>query len=86
MSSSASILSDSDTLVDPESPISPSTERLLAKAPHDTVDQPGFGGSDKQGWTFRRLMAYRPIQVMSVTMFLSSYVGRSACTTPRALL
>jgi len=73
-SSSVSSMSDTETLVDPESPSSPSTERLLAKTgqgidPHD-FDEPSTGE-----WTFRRLMAYRPIQVVSVTMFLNAFVS-----------
>ena len=73
-SSSVSIMSDAETLVDPESPNSPSTERLLAKTgqgidPHD-FDEPSSGE-----WTFRRLMAYRPIQVVSLTMFLNAFVS-----------
>jgi hypothetical protein len=65
-SSSASTLSDADTLVDPESP---TTERLLSKFP------PGAeiaALAPRSEWTFRRLMAYRPVQIMSVTMFLNS--------------
>lgn len=62
---SDSVLSDTDTLVDP------STENLLAKSPQ-SIDSPGFGGSEKQGWGFWDLMRYKPVQILSVTMFMNS--------------
>jgi hypothetical protein len=68
--SAMSTVSDTDTLVDPDSPSSPSTERLLSKMPQG-VDDNGFGVR-KRGWTFRELMRHRPVQILSVTMFLNA--------------
>jgi len=71
--SGMSIVSDTDTLVESESPDSPSTERLLSKMPGGTDDN-GFGVK-KKGWTFMELMKHRPVQILSVTMFLNQFVG-----------
>ena len=69
-SSSVSNMSDTDTLVDRDSPDSQSKERLLSKMPQG-VDAVGFGGSQKKGWGFWDLMAHRPVRVLSATMFLN---------------
>lgn len=71
--SSMSNMSDTDTLVDPDSSDTQVKEGLLANMPQG-VDSPGFGGSVKQGWGFWDLMARGPVQIMSVTMFLNQYV------------
>ena len=64
-------MSDTETLVgDAESPDSPSTERLLAKMPQG-VDGPGLGIPEYTRWSFMRLMRYRPMQILSLTMFLN---------------
>ena len=44
------------------------SERLLSKGAHDS---PGLAIA-RTRWTFRQLVSYRPVQVMSVTMFLNS--------------
>jgi len=63
-SSSLSSVSDAETLVDAESP---STEALLAKL-GTGIERLHTSGE----WTFRRLMAHRPVQLMSITMFLNA--------------
>ncbi len=73
-SSSMSTMSDTDTLVDPDSPSdSKLTERLLGKASQG-MDSPN-GGSRKGGWGFWELMARGPVQVISITMFLNQWVS-----------
>ena len=61
-------MSDTETLVGDESPDSPSTERLLAKMPQG-IDGPGVPENPR--WSFMRLMRHRPMQILSVTMFLN---------------
>ena len=74
-SSSLTNMSDTETLVgDSESPDSPSVERLLAKMPQG-VDGPGLGVLEEEEWTFKRLIRHRPVQILSVTMFLNQFVG-----------
>jgi hypothetical protein len=62
---SESVISDTDTLVDP------STESLLAKSP-TTIDSPIMTASARDEWGFWDLMAYKPVQILSVTMFMNS--------------
>ena len=64
---SSSVLSDTDTLVDP------STETLLSKS-SQSVDSPDYTGDIQHTWGFWDLMAYKPVQILSVTMFMNSYV------------
>jgi hypothetical protein len=64
---SSSVISDTDTLVDQ------STESLLAKS-HNSPDLPMMPG-DKEEWGFWDLMAYKPVQILSTTMFMNSYVS-----------
>lgn len=61
---SSSVISDADTLVDQ------STESLLAKSPNspDTLIMPG----ESEEWGFWDLMAYKPVQILSTTMFMNS--------------
>lgn len=61
---SSSIISDTDTLVDQ------SSESLLAKASNspDTLTMPG----ERDVWGFWDLMAYKPVQILSTTMFMNS--------------
>ena len=75
-SSSLTNMSDTDTLVgDPEALDSPSAERLLAKMPQG-VDGPGLGVLEEDPeWTFNRLIRHRPVQILSITMFLNQFVG-----------
>jgi len=68
---SSSVISDTETLVDQ------STESLLAKS-HNTPDLPMMPG-DREEWGFWDLMAYKPVQILSTTMFMNSYV--SMCDT-----
>jgi hypothetical protein len=63
---SSSMISDTDTLVDQ------STESLLAKS-HNSPDLPMMPG-DREEWAFWDLMAYKPVQILSTTMFMNSYV------------
>lgn len=62
---SSSVISDTDTLVDP------STESLLAKSPHG-LESPEYSGGLQQTWGFWDLMGYKPVQILSVTMFMNS--------------
>lgn len=62
---SSSVLSDTDTLVDP------STESLLAKSSQN-LNSPDHDGDHQQTWGFWDLMAYKPVQILSVTMFMNS--------------
>lgn len=62
---SSSVISDSDTLVDP------STESLLAKSPH-SPDSLDISTDEPKEWGFWDLMAYKPVQILSVTMFMNS--------------
>ena len=64
---SSSVISDTDTLVDP------STESLLAKSPH-SLSSTAYDGDQQQTWGFWDLMAYKPVQILSVTMFMNSCV------------
>jgi hypothetical protein len=64
---SSSVISDTDTLVDQ------STESLLAKS-HNSPDLPMMPG-DREEWGFWDLMAYKPVQILSTTMFMNSYVS-----------
>ncbi|ORY27177.1 major facilitator superfamily domain-containing protein [Naematelia encephala] len=70
---SVSGMSEAETLV--EDPESPSTERLLAKMPQG-IDNFAFNGrpAGKQ-WGFWELMRWRPVQIMSMTMFLNQFVS-----------
>jgi hypothetical protein len=61
---SSSIISDTDTLVDQ------STESLLAKSPN-SPDAPMMP-SERDEWGFWDLMAYKPVQILSTTMFMNS--------------
>ena len=74
-SSSYSNMSDTETLVgDNESPDSPSVEHLLAKMPQG-VDDNGFEDIEKREWTLARLLNHRPVQILSLTMFLNQFIG-----------
>lgn len=64
---SSSIISDADTLVDP------STETLLGKSPQMSHSTSSVDKAE-QSWGFWDLMAYKPVQILSVTMFMNSYV------------
>ena len=66
-------MSDTDTLVDPDSPDHQLQESLLAKMSQG-ADSPSYGAARQNGWGFWDLMRRRPVQVMSVTMFLNQYV------------
>ncbi|ORX39926.1 major facilitator superfamily domain-containing protein [Kockovaella imperatae] len=70
-SSSSTSVSDTETLVGDDTP---STEMLLAKMPQG-VDGPGLAVLEPQRWGFRSLMGYRPVQILSLTMFLNSFVN-----------
>jgi len=65
---SSSVISDTETLVDQ------STESLLAKS-HNSPGLPMMPG-DREEWGFWDLMAYKPVQILSTTMFMNSYVLR----------
>lgn len=62
---SDSVISEADTLVDP------STENLLSKT-LPTVDAPLPLALEREEWGFWDLMAYKPVQILSVTMFMNS--------------
>lgn len=62
---SESIISEADTLVDP------STETLLSKSPN-SIDAPTRPSDEREEWGFWDLMAYKPVQILSVTMFMNS--------------
>lgn len=61
---SSSIISDTDTLVDQ------STESLLSKTTH-SPDVPMLPG-ERDEWGFWDLMGYKPVQILSTTMFMNS--------------
>lgn len=61
---SSSVISDTDTLVDP------STENLLSKT-QDNADLTMMPG-ERDEWGFWDLMAYKPVQILSTTMFMNS--------------
>ena len=71
----ASVTSETETLVDPGSPISPSAQALMAKLPQGIDQGAGYPAPLNKKWSFWELMAHRPVQIMSCTMFLSSCVG-----------
>lgn len=70
----ASATSETETLVDPGSPISPSAQALMAKLPQGIDQGAGYPAPLNKKWGFWELMAHRPVQIMSCTMFLTSFV------------
>nr|XP_019013583.1 uncharacterized protein I206_01653 [Kwoniella pini CBS 10737]OCF52364.1 hypothetical protein I206_01653 [Kwoniella pini CBS 10737] len=71
--SNASLVSESDTLVDEES----ARDNILSKLPRgeDGHEPLALGGVGKNvEWGFWELMNYRPVRVMTATGFLNSFV------------
>ncbi|RXK39482.1 hypothetical protein M231_03150 [Tremella mesenterica] len=69
-----SVNSEAETLVDPESPMTPSRNRLLPKFQQGLDQGNGFPSPRNRSWKLSELMAHRPVRVMSVTTFLNSFV------------
>jgi hypothetical protein len=61
---SSSVISDAETLVDP------SSESLLNKS--QLIRDEEYTPNERDEWGFWDLMAYKPVQILSMTMFMNS--------------